>query len=173
MPAVLTYSPSDVTIVLADYQLTGIMSVELQWTGTPFTFRRGIRGTNTRTYNNDNSATLRLEVSQTSITNDVLFQILEQDLANKSARLDITVKDVGGSTMFQSDQAYIPRFPSIKLSQGFENRVWTIDMLTVTKGFTIGGNSRAGFDIFSSVQGAMDLLGGAATKASDIIDTIL
>lgn len=173
MPAVLTYSPSDVTIILADYQLTGIMSVELQWTGTPFTFRRGIRGVHTRTYNNDISASLRLEVSQTSITNDVLFQILEQDRLNKSARLDITVKDVGGATMFQSDQAYIPRYPSIKFSQGFENRVWTIDLLTLTEGFTLGGNSHAGFDIFSSVQGAIDLLGGAATKAGDFIDTII
>jgi hypothetical protein len=173
MPAVLTYSPSDVTIFISDYQLTGLMSVELQWTGTPFVFRRGIRGVHTRTYSNDISATLRLEVQQTSITNDVLFQILEQDRLNKSARLDVTIKDTGGSTMLQSDQGYIPRYPQIKFSHGFESRVWTIDLLTITDGFTIGGNNHAGFDIFSSVQGAIDLLGGAATNASDFIDNLL
>ena len=169
MPApVLTYSPSDVTIILAGYTLGGVISVELEWKSRPFTFRPGIRGIHTRTFSKDLHATIRLEILQTSISNDVMSQILEQDRRNKSARLPITVKDTGGTTMYLADQAFIPAYPDTKLSRGFEVRVWEIEVFDFTDG-TIGGNSRAQFDLFSSVEGALDFLGSAADSAIDTI----
>lgn len=163
---VLTYAPSDVTIILCGYTLGGIISVELQWNSRPFTFHRGIRGVHTRTFNKDMNATIRLECQQTSVTNDVLSQIITQDRRNKSARLDVVVKDTGGTTMYQANQAYIPAYPSVKLSKGFENRVWEIEVFDFTD-VSVGGNSRAGFDLFASVQGAIDFLG----DTSDIFPT--
>lgn len=166
---VLTYSPDDVTIILSGYTLGGILSVELIWNSRPFTFRRGIRGVHTRTFNKDLCATIRLEVQQTSPTNDVLTQILIQDRRNRSARLDITVQDVGGTTMYQANQAYIPAYPNTKLSRGFETRVWDIEVLDFTDG-QIGGNNRGGFDLFSSVDGALDFLAG---EASTFVDSVI
>lgn len=167
MPApVLTYAPEDVTILLSGYTLGGILSVELIWNSRPFTFRRGIRGVHTRTFSRDLCATIRLEVLQTSVTNDVLTQVLIQDRRNKSARLDITVRDVGGTTMYQANQAYLPAYPNTKFSRGFETRVWDIEVFDFTDG-EIGGNNRAGFDLFSSVEGAIDFLGDTATEAVD------
>lgn len=170
MPAqVLTYAPTDVTIILAGYTLGGILSVELEWKSQPFTIRPGIRGIHTRTFSKDLRATIRLEVLQTSITNDVMSQILEQDRRNKSARLPITVKDTGGTTMYIADQAFIPRYPNTKLSRGFEVRVWEIEVLDFTDG-TIGGNSHAAFDLFSSVEGALDYLSDAGSSVLDTIE---
>lgn len=170
MPApVLTYSPADVTIILCGYTLGGILSIELQWNSRPFTFHRGIRGVHTRTFNKDLCATIRLECQQTSVTNDVMSQILIQDRRNKSARLDLAVKDVGGTTMYQANQCYIPAYPNTKFSKGLETRTWEIEVFDFTDGM-IGGNSRAGFDLFASVQGAIDYLGDTASTALDTLE---
>lgn len=172
MANVLTYAPKDVTIVLCGYTLTGILGVELQFNSRPFTLHKGIRGVTTRVYSTDSTAKLVLEVQQTSVTNDILSQILIQDARNKSARLDLTVKDTGGSTVYDTTQGFIPTIPSLKFSQGFENRVWEIEILKLNSVF-LGGNASAGFDILSSVQGAVDFLSGAATEAVDTIESNL
>ena len=173
MPAaVLTYSPKDVTIVICGYTLTGILGVELLWNSKPFTIKRGIRGVHTRIYNKDLSGTIRLEVQQTSITNDILSDILTQDRTNKSARIDVTIKDTGGSTIYATSQAFIPSFPNIKLDMGFNTRVWDIEVLQLTVP-TLGGNAGGGLDILGSIDGALDLLGSAATKATDAIVDVL
>jgi len=169
---VLTYAPSDVTIVISGYTVGGILSIELEWKARPFTYQRGIRNVHTRVFNKDLSAVLRLQVLQTSITNDVLSQVLIQDRLNKSARLDVTVKDTGGTTLYQANQCYVSAFPPIKLSQGFETRTWEIDVFDFVT-LNVGGNSRAGFDVFSSVQGAMDLLGNTASDIGTAIDDFL
>lgn len=166
---VLTYSPSDVTIVIAGYTLGGVISVELEWKSRPFTFHPGIRGIHTRTFTKDLHAVIRLEILQTSISNDVLSQILQQDRRNKSARLPITVKDTGGTTMYIADQAFIPAYPNTKLSRGFEVRVWEIEVFDFTDG-TIGGNSRAAFDLFASVEGALGYLSDTGNQILDSIE---
>lgn len=170
MPApVLTYSPSDVTIILAGYTLGGVLSVELVWKSTPFTFRPGIRGIHTRTFNRDLHATIRLEILQTSITNDVLSDILSQDRRNKSARLPIIVKDTSGTTLYLANQAFIPKYPDIKHSRGFEVRTWEIEVFDFTDG-RLGGNSSAAFDLFSSVEGALGFLQDTGESALSAIE---
>lgn len=154
---VLTYSPADVTISISGYTLTGILSVDLIWNSRPFTLHKGIRGTHTRVFNPDLAATIRLEVLQTSITNQVLMEILQQDRRNMSARLSMTVKDTGGLTQYQSSNCYIPAYPGVKLSNGFENRTWDIDVLTFQAG-QVGGNPSDGFDVFASVKDALSIL---------------
>lgn len=173
MPApVLTYSPNDVKIVICGYTLTGILGVEFKYNNPPFTLHQGIRGVHTRVFNKDQSGVVTLEVQQTSVTNDILTQILTQDRLNKSARLDMSVQDTGGTTLWNTNQAYIPGYPSLKFSQGFENRIWTIDVLQLTD-FVVGGNAGGGIDLFSSVSGALDVLSGASTAASDAIVNVI
>lgn len=157
MSNVLTYDPSHVTIVLSGFTLTGILAVDVGWKSKPYTFHKGIRNVHTRVMHQDLCATVKLEVMQTSITNDVLSDILTADLSNNSAILDLMIKDTGGSTMLHSAQCYISSFPKIKLSQGFENRQWEIEVFGFTS-LNIGGNSKAAFDIFSSVKGALSYL---------------
>lgn len=154
---VLTYSPSDVTILISGYQLSGLLSVELIWDSRPFTMYKGIRNQHTRVFNASMCATMRLNVQQTSITNDVLSQIMEADRNSNSARLELTMKDTSGTTLYQALQCYIPAYPNIKFTKGFEAREWEINILDLTT-VNIGGNSRATFDVFSSVQGALGFL---------------
>ncbi|QAX99808.1 virion structural protein [Pseudomonas phage 20Sep418] len=154
---VLTYSPSDVKIVLCGYALTGVVSFEMSWLSRPYTMVRGIRGHHTRVFNRDLSAQIRIEVLQTSVSNDALFSLVEQDRRTQSARITLSVKDTHGSTMMSTDNAYVNGYPSITFTDGIENRVWTIDVLDWTDG-TVGGNQQVGFDVFGTVQGALSYL---------------
>lgn len=154
---VLTYSPSDVTILVSGYQLSGLLSVELVWNSRPFTLYKGIRNQHTRVYNESMAATLKIAVQQTSITNDVLSAILSEDRLGNAARLEVTMKDTSGSTLYQALQCYIPAYANAKFTMGFEAREWEIEILDMTK-INIGGNSKAAFDVFSSIQGAMSYL---------------
>jgi len=115
----------------------------------------------------DRSAIVRLEVLQTSVTNDILSEILFQDRINKSGRLDLLIKDTSGNSMYQSSQCYIPYSPPAKFSKGFDSRTWEIDVFSM-EDFILAGNSRAGFDLFSTVGGALDFLGGVTTKIESI-----
>lgn len=154
---VLTYSPSDVTILVSGYQLSGLLSVELVWNSKPFTMYKGIRNQHTRVYNESMAATLRIAVQQTSITNDVLSLVLSEDRLGKAARLEVTLKDTGGTMLYQALQCYIPNYPTVRFTHGFEAREWEIEILDMTK-INIGGNSKAAFDVFASMQDAMSFL---------------
>lgn len=157
MAQTLTYSPSDVTILVSGYQLSGLLSVELIWDSRPFTLHKGIRNQHTRVFNQSMCATLRINVQQTSITNDVLSQIISEDRVSNSARLEVTMKDTSGTTLYQALQCYIPAYPNVKFTKGFEGREWEISIQDLTA-INVGGNSRAAFDVFSSIQGALSYL---------------
>ncbi|WYV99010.1 virion structural protein [Pseudomonas phage vB_PpuM-NoPa] len=160
---VLTYSPSDVKIILCGYVLTGIVSVTLKWKGTkPIRVVRGLNGQHTRVLNNDIQATVELEVLQTSITNDILSSIIAQDRRTQSARLEFSVSDTRGTTMYQSTDAFIGGWPEIGLSGELQTRKWEVECLSFIDG-VVGGNARQGFDVFDSVSGALGYLGEAAS----------
>jgi hypothetical protein len=154
---VLTYAPSDVIITLSGYSLGGIMSVDVKFHSRPFTLIKGIRGLHTRVYNSDQAATLTIEVMQTSITNDVLSSIVAQDRLTNSANLSMSLKDSGGSTYMHSDNCFVAALPPTKFGQKFNHRVWEIEILNFTD-LVVGGNSKAGFDIMSAVNGALSYL---------------
>ena len=168
---VLTYSPSDVTILISGYQLVGLLGVELEWDSAPFTMYRGIRNQQTRVFNSSMAATLRVTLLQTSDSNDVLSKILDEDRLARTARLEVMLKDSSGTTLYQAQQGYIPEYPSIKFSRGFRGREWKISLLDATI-VNVGGNSKAAFDVFSAVDGAIDFLGGAASKATSAVASI-
>lgn len=154
---VLTYAPSDVKLMICNFIVTGMVSVTLNWNSPSFRIERGIRGLNTRVLNKDLSATLQVELLQTTATNEVLFQLLLQDRNNLSARLDLVLKDQSGNTILYTDSAYVASFPEIRYSSGFDNRVWTIEMLGVVDGNM--SNSKSNFDVFGDNTFASDFLG--------------
>ncbi len=127
-----TYSPDKVNLIISGYVISGITEMSLDFNSEAFSMQRGIRGHNSRIYNPDSSARLTVEVLQTSPTNDILFQIVKQDKVNKSARLDLVLSDLSGHTIIQSDSAYVTNYANMRLSSGFNPRVWTFDMLRIT-----------------------------------------
>ncbi len=147
--SVLTYSPSDVSITISGYALTGLLRIELAWNTAPFAIVRGIRGINTRRYNRDLSAKLTVDVMQTSVTNTVLAEILAKDRLMNGARLDLTLSDASGRSTLQTAEAYITAVPDLVYSMGFDARRWVFDINSVTDG-TLTGSADQQIDLFSS-----------------------
>jgi hypothetical protein len=168
---ILTYAPSTVTLVLCGYVLTGVVSVSLQWKSSPFTVRRGIRGQHTRTGSKDRQSTVTIEVLQTSITNDILSEILEQDTRNYSGRLEFSVKDASGTTQWATTQCFLRGWADASFSGEIQTRKWDIEILSFISG-KIGGNARQGFDLLDSFNGASDYItkgvDGIADSASNL-----
>jgi hypothetical protein len=132
MPAsVSTFAPKDVTLQVNGYTLPSIVSVTLEWTNPPFKMISGIRGATTRVRNKNSSATLSVEFLQTSISNDLLNSIINQDLILGTGRLVVTLSDLSGRSSLMSTQAYVQSRPSVEYSNQANNRVWQFGMLAV------------------------------------------
>ena len=139
---VLTYSPKDVKIVLSGYTLGGLLSVSVNWNAPQMSIRRGIRGQHTRVRNTDLSCTVTLDVMQTSVTNEVLYEIFRIDRGTNSARLDLTISDTSSRAILASAEAYVAGLPTIRYSEGFDARSWTIEVLSITDGRLTGALSQ-------------------------------
>lgn len=145
-----TYSPSDVTLIIAGYRVTGWERISITRTVKGFTTIRGIRGKNTRVDSRDTSATLSFPLLQTCQSNEVLSYIHELDLQEKTGRLTITLKDLSGKTVFSSDEGYITGYPPVVFSGGFEYRVWEV-FLQTTGTYNITGNSKPTTSVFDNI----------------------
>lgn len=148
--SVLSYSPKDVVLIIAGYQITGWERISIQRVKKSFTTIPGIRGKNTRVSSRDTSASLSFTILQTSQSNEVLSYIHELDIGESTGRLAITLKDLSGKSVFSSEQAYITGYPTVAYSGQFEYRAWDIFCET-TKSFTVAGNSRPLTNLFDGV----------------------
>lgn len=142
-----TYNPADVELLIDGLQVDSWESINIKRDKASYSFIEGIRGKNTRVRNYSTSATIIIDVLQTSEVHDILSEIhrldTTQDEAGTSdnARLSLTLKDRSGTSTFQSDDAFIMAYPDLKFSSDFEFRTWTIRCLT-TNVFKVGGNLR-------------------------------
>lgn len=142
--SVKTYKPSDVVVVVSGYQLTGIVSLTAQWSSPPYTTIKGIRGTNTRVRNYDSGLTLILQILQTSITNDVLSEIVSKDISTGNGRLHVQIKDSSGSTLLTSTNGFVSNRADVAYSNDLSEREWRIEMLNTSFDSVVGGNAKVG-----------------------------
>ncbi|MNQ35952.1 hypothetical protein D3C85_494590 [compost metagenome] len=145
-----TYSPKDVSLAFSGYVLTGWNTITVSRNTNAYTTVRGIRGKNTRVRNVDTSATISFSCLQTSDSNDIMSSIHAIDIATGSARIELTLKDASGTSLFSSKEAYIQGYPESTFSGDFSYRVWTINCLTTESTWNVGGNSKPDTAIFDS-----------------------
>jgi len=145
-----TYSPNDVTLVIAGYKVFGWDRISLQRNVQGFTPYIGIRDKHSRTRNTNSSATLSLSIIQTCPVNDVLSRVHELDLQYGTGRLEITLKDNSGRSVFSSEEAYIVGYPSAEYGPEIDYRVWNIYCQSM-KVWTLGGNSQPQTKLFDNI----------------------
>lgn len=175
MSSVLTYTPSDVIILVEAYSLTDLVNINLTFNAEAFSMVRGIRGQNTRRQSFDTSATLTIEVLQTSITNDVLTDLLVADRISQSSRIYVSLKDNSGLTDISSTEAFVSSSPVVTYSNELTTRVWNIHMLNTVA--TVRGNAKPLPDLFGSAGNFLgditDKLSGTVSSAIDnVVDII-
>jgi hypothetical protein len=141
MVDIVTYSPSQVTLVIDDYQLVGWDTISIAKTSPSFITIPGIRGKHTRVPNTDKSCTIQIGLIQTSKANSILSAVHALDIEQGTGKLSVMLKDNSGESVFSSSDAYIVSYPDVSFSAGFEYRQWNIFCQTVLD-YKVGGNTR-------------------------------
>lgn len=123
---VLTYVPSNVVMLFSGYQIEGWTSIKITRSTPVFKQIRGIRGKNTRTRVKDSSVTLTIETPQTSLVNEVLSKCLEADLQTGAVRLEITLKETTGTSLFATTTGYITGYPDLSYTNSLGSNTWVL-----------------------------------------------
>ena len=149
MSKVYTYSPQEVQLTFGGYTITGWQNLTITRSVDAFKPVRGIRGKHTRVRSIDTSCTITVTILQTSMSNDVLCRIHDLDLEYGSGRIELLLKDMGGTGIFSSAEAYVLGYPEVVYSGEFEYRQWRL-FCQNTGNYTIGGNGQT-TSIFSNI----------------------
>ena len=149
MSKVYTYSPQEVQLTFGGYTVTGWQNLTITRSVDAFKPVRGIRGKHTRVRSIDTSCTITVTILQTSMSNDVLCRIHDLDLEYGSGRIELLLKDMGGTGIFSSAEAYVLGYPEVVYSGEFEYRQWRL-FCQNTGNYTIGGNGQT-TSIFSNI----------------------
>lgn len=163
MSKVFTYSPSEVQLTFGGYTVTGWQSITITRSVDAFKPIRGIRGKHTRVRNADTSCTITIPLLQTSMSNDVFSSIHELDIQKATGRIELTISDLKGTSVFSSREAYILGYPEVTYSGEFEYRQWKLFCQT-TGSYTVGGNAQI-VNIFGGIFGAASNLVNTASNA--------
>jgi len=144
-----TYSPSEIGLEISGYKITGFQKISISRNSPAFSLIKGIRGKNSRQRNRDSSCTVTIDIIQTSLVNDVLTQILEEDLRTNSARLTLDLTDGLGSSKIVSRESFIEGYPETNYSGDIVYRSWNIICLS-TDLFRVGGNAKLSGSSFAT-----------------------
>lgn len=167
MAKVFCYSPKEVQLTFGGYTIEGWQTITIARSTDAFKPIRGIRGKHTRVRNADTSCTITIPILQTSTSNDVLSKIHELDIVNGTGRIELTLKDIKGTSVFSTNEAYIVGYPEVVYSGEFEFRAWKI-FCQSTQTYTVGGNAQLE-NIFSGIfNKAAGFVNTAIDKVSSI-----
>jgi len=147
--SVMTYSPTDVKLIVAGYPVAGWESISISRVSPGFQQIYGIRGKDTRSKNPKTSSVIRVTTLMTSQSNDVFSYIHDRDLEFGTGRIVVTLKDNSGRSVFSSNEAFIRGFPETVFSGNASYRAWEIYCQT-TESYVVGGNTRPVNSIFDS-----------------------
>ena len=138
---VRTYDPKQVVIVFGAVIFTGFAEgsfITITRSGDLFEKKKGSDGSVNRTNKNSFDFSVNATLQQTSITNDALSLIVQQDILSNNGIKPLTVKDLSGTTLFFAEQAWIKKDPDDEEADVAGSREWQFDTGYADK-FT-GGN---------------------------------
>ena len=165
MTTLATYSPEDVTILVAGViPITGLaagsfltISKNLQ----PFTTQRTSDGQVARLYNNDQTYTISITLHSAAESNDVLTKISLLDQTLLKGKFPLFIKDTKGTSFFFSTTTWIEAEPDQEFSDEITTRTWILrSSQAVTN---IGSNvepSGMMDDLLNTVLAAAPIVGG-------------
>lgn len=143
MTCVQTYSPSDVSLVIAliypatDFAPDSIISITKD--EDYFNVSKGANGNVDRTHLPDKTYSLEISLSQTSPTNTVLNALATLDSISRSGMFPIFAKDSSGQSLFLATSCWIENPPIVAYTDNIETRTWTVRCAEMT--FGVAGNS--------------------------------
>lgn len=137
-----TYDPAQITVAIGGAIMSGYTDgtfVEIARNDVSWNTVVGADGIVSRAKSNDRSGTLTLTLKQTSPSNDVLSALLIADELTNRGVFPVLVKDLSGTSIFFSAQAYITTYASATYGKDIQDRTWTITLADVD--MLVGSNS--------------------------------
>tara|TARA_R110000744_G_C19371770_1_gene563160 strand:+ start:31336 stop:31809 length:474 start_codon:yes stop_codon:yes gene_type:complete len=148
--SVYTFSPEQVDLIISGYKVMGWNSIAVARNRAAFTQVEGIRDKNTRIRNKNSGATIFIDIARTSPVNTVFSKVVEQDLIHGTGRLEITIKDKSGLSLYSSIEAYIEKYPDDAITTELNNRRWSISCLSTSQ-WNVSGNEQAQQSLFQNI----------------------
>lgn len=153
--SVLTYSPDSVSLIFGGYKVDGWNKMVIE-RNTQFVKQiRGIRGKNSKEVGMDTSCTLTLTVPQAMEVNTILSLILKNEEETRGkVRLEVSLKDTSGSSVFTSIECYIGGWPKVEYTNALSEIEWKF--LCDSSEWSLSGNEanrNSLTDMISSVGG--------------------
>lgn len=139
---VRTYDPKKIIITFGVLTISGFPEgtfVQINPNGNAFEKSRGADGTVDRINKNAFDYQVNITLKQTALANELLSGLLAADQISNAGVLDLTIKDLNGTTLFLAPQAWIAKAPDTEFSDALSNREWMFE--TGPGAFLIGSNS--------------------------------
>lgn len=133
---VRTYNPANVILTFGSVIASGYAdgtTIAIERSAESFTRKKGIDGTVERVNTNSFDFTITLTLLQTSITNDALSAIHNSDIVNADGVYPLTIRDLGGTTLFSAPSAWIQQDPNEEFADDTTNREWVFGTGPATK----------------------------------------
>lgn len=165
---VLTYVPSNVVLLISGVQIEGWNTIKITRNAPSFKQVRGIRGKNTRTRINDSSATITIDAPQTELINEVFSKCLEADEQTGDVRLDITLREITGTSFFNTTTGYVLGRPELTYSNSLANNTWSLSCDDSQMYLGCAKSAAVGI-----VQDGVSRLKDFVSNASNALDNIL
>jgi hypothetical protein len=144
--SISTYSPQDVLVSLAGvHTVTGYADgtfINIHKEVKPFQKQRSMGGETARIYNKDEGFKVKLTLTQSSGSNNVLSMLYNIDLATRMGKFPLIIKDGSGQTSFIALTTWIEDIPEVTYSGKMETRTWTFGCSDAA--IMIGGNEDTG-----------------------------
>lgn len=130
MTTLATYSPEDVTILVAGIvPITGLAAgsfLTISKNMQPFTTQRTSDGQVARLYNNDQTYTISITLHSAAESNDVLTKISLLDQTLLKGKFPLFIKDTKGTSFFFSTTTWIEAEPDQEFSDEITTRTWIL-----------------------------------------------
>lgn len=136
-----TYDPKRIIASFGETVISGYADgtfLTITRSGNLFDKRKGSDGSVDRINMNARDFAIELTLMQTSPTNDSLSTTANLDLELNNGVKPFVIKDLNGTTLFQTQAAWIEKDPDDEMGDSLGTRAWTFATGIATK-FT-GGN---------------------------------
>lgn len=157
--SVLTYSPDSISLIFGGYKVSGWNKIAIERNKEFVRQIRGIRGKNSKEVSMDTGCTITLTVPQAAEVNTILSLILknEEDTRGK-VRLEISLKDSSGNSVFSSLECYIGGWPKVEYTDTLSDIEWKF--LCDSSEWKITGSESNRGTLVDMLNGALNSVGG-------------
>ena len=141
MSSVTTYNPQEVIVIFGGFPLSGFAKdgiIEVKPSGEGTKKYVGCDGEVGRSIDPDATLEVKLELAQTSASNDYLTDCYKADQDAGSGMKELIIKDLSGTTLIHASQAWVANLPQAKDGKEIEKFEWTLE--TGQASAYIGGN---------------------------------